>query len=725
MPVQPTYPGVYIEELPSGVRTIIGVSTSVTAFVGVAKRGPVNKAVHILSFGDYERYFGGLSSDSPMSYAVNQFYLNGGSDAWVVRLAKNAARAALPVKDTGGKTLFTINALDEGTSGNDIQIETAPNELFPHNFDIKLTYVSRDNPADSRIETYRNVSLNPESSRYIEDVINDVSRLVTVMEEPTVASDEEAAASGPSGAGASSGTGSGPSGSSTPAGSGTEASGTSASGTGAAGASGTGASGTSATSGTSGTSTSSTGTGTAGTAGTPTSTALTTTTVTLPAAIGPMAGALTSSAFADKDLDKLPDATHNSFMLSIDGDAPTLITLDSSAASGNDLGSKLDDIAGRIQKAVRTKKPGMVSYRKFTCTADKDNKQLVLTSGTIDSNSSVVVTAPPSNSIAKELHLLDGKSLQGGSPTLVGGKGDPFTSDEAFSIFFGDRLKREGIYALEEIDLFNLLCLPGMTDAGILAEAISYCRERRAFLIVDAPQGLQPADMVDYINGPNLPKGDFGTYAALYYPWVKAPDPLNNGKLRSFPPSGLMAGLYARTDSSRGVWKAPAGTEATLVGVRGVDYLMTDLENGTLNPHGVNCLRIFPVYGPVCWGSRTVSGDDQIASDYKYVPIRRLTLYIEESLYRGTKWVVFEPNDEPLWSQIRLNVGAFMHNLFRQGAFQGQTPREAYLVKCDRETTTQNDIDQGIVNILVAFAPLKPAEFVVIQIQQLAGQIQV
>ncbi len=234
-----------------------------------------------------------------------------------------------------------------------------------------------------------------------------------------------------------------------------------------------------------------------------------------------------------------------------------------------------------------------------------------------------------------------------------------------------------------------------------------------------------PAHMIKYITGPNLPKGTFGEYAAIYYPWVRVPDPLNNGKLASFPPSGMIAGLYARTDSSRGVWKAPAGTEATLLGVRGVDYLMTDMENGTLNPHGVNCIRIFPVYGPVCWGSRTVSGDDQIASDYKYVPVRRLALYIEESLYRGTKWVVFEPNDEPLWAQIRLNVGAFMHNLFRQGAFQGQTPSDAYLVKCDKETTTQNDINLGIVNILVAFAPLKPAEFVVLQIQQLAGQIQV
>ena len=138
---------------------------------------------------------------------------------------------------------------------------------------------------------------------------------------------------------------------------------------------------------------------------------------------------------------------------------------------------------------------------------------------------------------------------------------------------------------------------------------------------------------------------------------------------------------------------------------------------------GVNCLSIFPIFGAIAWGASTLRGADQMTSEYKYIPVRRLALFIEESLYRGLKWVVFEPNDEPLWMQIRLNTGAFMHDLFIQGAFQGQTPKEAYLVKCDRETTTQNDINQGIVNIWVGFAPLKPAEFVKLHIQQLAGKI--
>jgi phage tail sheath protein FI len=186
-----------------------------------------------------------------------------------------------------------------------------------------------------------------------------------------------------------------------------------------------------------------------------------------------------------------------------------------------------------------------------------------------------------------------------------------------------------------------------------------------------------------------------------------------------------VAGIMARTDSQRGVWKAPAGLEAGFSGVRELSYKLDDGANGRLNPLGLNCLRSFPVFGTVVWGARTLAGADVLASDWKYVPVRRLTLFIEESLYRGTQWAVFEPNDEPLWAQIRLNLGAFMHNLFVQGAFKGASPRDAYFVKCDKETTPQNAIDLGIVNIVVGFAPLKPAEFVVIKIQQIAGQIQV
>jgi phage tail sheath protein FI len=209
---------------------------------------------------------------------------------------------------------------------------------------------------------------------------------------------------------------------------------------------------------------------------------------------------------------------------------------------------------------------------------------------------------------------------------------------------------------------------------------------------------------------------------AAFWPRLRLADQLNNSQLRTFGPSGLVAGVYANTDTTRGVWKAPAGIGAVLNGVQSMTYLLSDAENGVLNPIGLNCFRNFPVYGPVLWGARTLVGADAEASQWKYVPVRRVALFIESSLYQGTQWVVFEPNDEPLWSAIRLNIGSFMQNLFIQGYFQGQTPTEAYFVKCDSETTTQTDIDNGVVNIVVGFAPLYPAEFVVIQIQQISGQ---
>jgi phage tail sheath protein FI len=257
---------------------------------------------------------------------------------------------------------------------------------------------------------------------------------------------------------------------------------------------------------------------------------------------------------------------------------------------------------------------------------------------------------------------------------------------------------------------------------------MKYCVDRRAMLIVDPPKAWaankDTAAATAKTNLPNLNlTGPDSRNVALYFPRVLQSDPLRDGQTDVFAPCGVVAGIMARTDSQRGVWKAPAGLDATMAGVQGLQVVLSDGENGLLNPLGINCLRSFPVSGKVLWGARTMRGADQLADEYKYVPVRRTALYIEESLYRGTQWVVFEPNDEPLWAQIRLNVGAFMHGLFRQGAFQGQTPKDAYFVKCDKETTTQDDINKGIVNIVVGFAPLKPAEFVIIKLQQMAGQI--
>jgi len=278
-----------------------------------------------------------------------------------------------------------------------------------------------------------------------------------------------------------------------------------------------------------------------------------------------------------------------------------------------------------------------------------------------------------------------------------------------------------------QVDLFNLMALapsamPAVPVQSLYGNASTFCERRRAFLLMDPPASWSTVQQAtDPNTGVNaLRLGLSKQYAAVFFPRVTIDD---RGKKLDIGPAGAIAGLMARIDATRGVWKAPAGTEADLRGVVGLEHKFSDPENGVLNPKAVNTLRIFP-NGIVNWGARTMDGDDDFGSEYKYIPIRRLALFMEESLYRGLKWVVFEPNDEPLWAQIRLNVGAFMHDLFRQGAFQGRTPRDAYFVKCDGETTTQSDRNRGMVNIWVGFAPLKPAEFVVLYLQQMAGQIE-
>jgi phage tail sheath protein FI len=218
---------------------------------------------------------------------------------------------------------------------------------------------------------------------------------------------------------------------------------------------------------------------------------------------------------------------------------------------------------------------------------------------------------------------------------------------------------------------------------------------------------------------PAYPKNES---AAIYYPWIRIADPLTAGAERPCAPCGAVAGIFARTDSTRGVWKAPAGLDATLLGVSGAEYTLTDAENSILNPLGINCIRAFSSAGRVLWGARTMHGADNQASEYKYIPVRRLALFIQESIFRGLQWVVFEPNGESLWRQIHLKTGAFMHNLYTMGAFRGTKPQEAYFIKCDKESTTQTDIDKGVVNVWVGFAPLRPAEFIIIQIQQSAGR---
>ena len=437
----------------------------------------------------------------------------------------------------------------------------------------------------------------------------------------------------------------------------------------------------------------------------------------------PDRGSLTGGVLVDADLTGVPAANLRGFQISLDGGLPDLVDIGSGPLAGANLADKLGDLAGRIQAAVQAIKPGNPAYAGFV--AGVDSSKLVLSSGSRGVGSSVQVAAAAGDNLASRLKLLAGAmTVPGKAETLQGGDEQPLTNADLYNAFIASRADRKGIYALEAVDLFNLLCLPGVTDPGVLADADIYCQERRAFFIIDAPPvAKDPATMVATISGSSLPKSD---RAAVYFPWIDIADPLNSGRLRRTAPCGTIAGLYARTDAARGVWKAPAGTDATLAGVQRLDVQPHRSRERRRSTRSASTASAQPA------GLRTgrpgapapCAGRDQLASEWKYIPVRRMALYLEESLYRGTQWVVFEPNDEPLWAQIRLNVGAFMQGLFRQGAFQGKTPREAYLVKCDRETTTQNDINSGIVNIVVGFAPLKPAEFVIIQLQQLAGQVQ-
>jgi uncharacterized protein len=276
-----------------------------------------------------------------------------------------------------------------------------------------------------------------------------------------------------------------------------------------------------------------------------------------------------------------------------------------------------------------------------------------------------------------------------------------------------------GVHLLDAVPIFNLLAVPGEADPGLIAELQAYCAGRKAFLIADSAAESTFATLQ---NGPdNRMTGANAINSAFYFPWLNALDAQQN-ITRPFPPSGFVAGLYAATDASRGVWRSPAGLRANLTGESGPVLGLTDPQIGVLSAHAINCIRHITQFGDVVWGDRTLAGSDQAASDWKYVSVRRLALYIEQSLYDGTQWAVFEPNNAQLWAQLRSSVGAFMQTLFVQGAFQGTTPAQAYFVNCDASNNPPSSIDQGVVNILVGFAPVNPAEFIVIQIQQMAGQ---
>lgn len=666
VPVTPTYPGVYIEEIPSGVRTITGVATSVAAFVGYFNRGPLDTPVQIFNVGDFEREFGGLTAEDETGYAIRQFFINGGSVAWVIRVASNGPAAAAvtlraaddadPAAATkvldvvAGRQVGGRAVEDPGEWGDAIRITIdydtrAPGDPYLFNMSISEVASQDGRRVVLRTESFANCSMDPSSSDYAVDKVNAASKMVQLgLPAGNDPPDRELR----------------------------------------------------------------------------------------PAQTGTTGGQVnTTFTFDDQSTLRVQS-----------GDEEYVVTL-SDLTEGTTFGDDPSLIRRALEKGIRAVGAAAADPYLSGATVTIQSGALRVVAGGSDradfeADRVLTFSEDDAGTVAAALGLFDGdvianvQQYQLGLTTDAGYQTGGIDGDDGdlpdATVLTGSFEDKTGMYALRDVDLFTLLVLPSavapeMADdaPAVYAEALAFCEAERAFLIVDPPADIDEVqEIIDWVDAANIRHRN----AAVYFPRIQMPDPLNDNRLRSVGASGTMAGIYARTDGERGVWKAPAGLDAVLRNVQGLDVPLTDAENGVLNPVAINALRRFPVYGRVAWGGRTLEGADVRASEWKYVPVRRLTLYLEESLYRGLQWVVFEPNDEPLRSQIRLNVGAFMHNLFRQGAFQGTSPRDAYFVKCDAETTTQNDVDRGIVNVVVGFAPLKPAEFVIIKIQQMAGQIQ-
>ncbi len=650
--VQVSYPGVYIQEVSSGVHTISSVGTSITAFIDFFREGPMNTPVEIFGMADFGRIFGGLDDRSEASYALAQYFLNGGGAAYVIRTAgfdasNPLAKAGVILKAdaTGaGAQVLELSAASEGIWGNCLRVEIDYATLDPAT-QFNLTVLRYDGPGAKAkplgSERYLNLTMDTSKPRYAIKVINDGSKLITAK-------------------------------------------------------AGTGASATNRPA-------------PGGTVGNP--------------------AALTQAnfnGFSGKKINVKIGA-----LAAVDA---TLATWPAGTVT------TLTQLRPLLENAIRLANPASPSYtgasvevvgNTLRVLSGKGSstftpiETVVIADAGADSTATTLALVTPSNTNVQQYPLGLSADTAALKKSTVGGDGIAPGATEVI----GSAALFTGMYALDRVDLFNILCIPrAVADSvpdsqtrAIYSAAIAFCELKRAFVLIDLPSDKnEMQEIKDWLDDHN----EFRSKnAALYFPRTEIPDPVNEFRLRSIAASGTMAGIYARTDSQRGVWKAPAGIEALLNGVAQLDTKLTDAENGVLNPLAINCLRTFPVYGNIAWGARTLVGADQIASEWKYVPIRRLALMLEESLFRGSKWVVFEPNDEPLWAKIRLNVGAYMNSLFRQGAFQGATPKDAYFVKCDAETTNEDDRNKGIVNIQVGFAPLKPAEFVVISIQQIAGDL--
>lgn len=785
--ITPTYPGVYVLEEASGARAIAGVATSIAAFVGMAERGPMDTPVRIFNFADFERNFG-ATTEGELATQVRNFYLNGGGQAYVTRIAEGAIQADVVLRNQDDSAdAMTVTARDKGLEGNQLRVEIdydtgSPEQTF--NLNVFRSFVKDDGTVERQAEEqWNNLSMNPNVGNFADAAINGNSALITVGANSPAgnvgvsvaglvlrsaaadASDdlEAEVASGSNGLMIKIGDNPAIPASLTPVvdiasnntlsnisdawkddidtalnqysvnASVTVTISTTTIPNGGTGSnrllrieSADGAVQISPAAANDCTVGLQLGIGQGGIEGSDYGDAR-------PAPSGLVArmGNATNAfdefrRFAGANRNQLttiditddsPDSPHPTINTALGGAVP-MFDDGSTQALGNAL-TVLDTVAGLIPAGTNgrwsAKRHGLRLALSPDYGAADAGLGSTITTGAFTQLGTSFGTANTASYKLGTVGGLPGQSpYQGGAPA-TGSNGNPPTPTEyasAYRVIDSD------------VDLFNLLLLPrnsGQSNAQrklLWGPASSFCDKKRAFLLIDPDDDWD--DITTAENGVNAIRTGVATRnAACYWPL------LDIGGNNYVDPSGAMAGVMARTDGNRGVWKAPAGLEATIRGVTGVKQQMTDPENGVINPKALNAIRLFPA-GVVSWGARTLVGFDGSGNvDDKYIPVRRTMLMIEEALYRGLKFAVFEPNDEPLWAQIRLAAGSYMNGLFRQGAFAGAKSTDAYFVQCDSSTTTANDINLGIVNVIVGFAPLKPAEFVVLTVKQIAGQVQV
>ena len=786
MPVSPTYPGIYIQEIPSGVTTITGVATSIAMFIGASTEGPMNVPVECLNYSTFKNTFGEDTSSGMLPLYVQLFFLNGGTTCYVMRIAQGAGQSVVTLNNEDGANTLVLTAKNFGVAGESVRALVTYAGAQPEaTFNLEVfqwTVDSTGRQVQTGDEVWRNLSMDPNSPNYAPTFISQNSQLVNATDlNPapgglwgfSLAARPVADADWGGILGAAVSTNRfqiSVSGSPyidvdlstlAPANPPNNLTGQIATAIEAAftnkGYAGVtvdvsflaAAAGNrlriSRTAGTNGDVLIRPGTK-SGAQGDLTTTLM----------LGTGQGGLEVGAFASRR----PAPTGITFRVSLQnnftkfGDLAsqdvTQVTLDAVKASGtftainiplnlNTTGNGVDPLykdANGKSDGIREKLGIIASIiNQFTPPAGQSWPWTAQTNGNY--RLSILPTS-----------IVGDNFLSGNFALIPAVVGSYFTNNvRYYSVGAGGNSIGNQVSAAapatdgtaplaadydaaylvidKEVDLFNLMVLPPAAGSpasvqSLYGDASVFCQQRRAFLIMDPPDAWQDAQTAA-TQVATLQVGLVKDYSALFFPRIT----VNNGGLATnIGAAGAMAGVFARIDGNRGVWKAPAGTEADLRGITGLEKRYSNAENGILNPRAVNTIRIFPS-GVVSWGGRTMYGDDNTPNDYKYIPVRRLALYLEESLYRGLQTVVFEPNDEPLWSHIRLTVGSFMHDLFRQGAFQGSTPQDAYFVKCDSETTTSTDQDNGIVNVWVGFAALKPAEFVILYIQQMAGQTQV